>query len=158
MSKDQKQKNEELLAQLSLEQRKFLEPRLYQKDSSVENSSSRGNTQPNFESFNSFFDNFFQEFGRDFFSGFDPFRQFFGENFAARSTSSKNESYATLGLQPNASNEEVKKAYKRLALKYHPDKNPKRTEESESEYAKRKKECEDKFTEISLAFATLTKK
>jgi len=32
------------------------------------------------------------------------------------------EDFETLGLSPNANIEEVKKAFKRLALKYHPDK------------------------------------
>lgn len=51
--------------------------------------------------------------------------------------------YKTLGVSKTASQDEVKKAYRKLALKYHPDKNPD------------DKESEDKFKDISSAYDIL---
>lgn len=51
--------------------------------------------------------------------------------------------YAVLGVGRTASPEEIKKAYRQLARKYHPDLNP------------GKKEAEERFKELSLAHDTL---
>ena len=60
----------------------------------------------------------------------------------------KQECYNVLGLKMNASPEEIKKAYKKLALKYHPDKQAANSEEE-------KKENENKFKKISEAYEFL---
>jgi len=51
--------------------------------------------------------------------------------------------YEVLGIQKNASDDEVKKAYRRLALKYHPDRNP------------GDKDAERKFKEAAEAYDVL---
>ena len=52
--------------------------------------------------------------------------------------------YKILGINKNSSMDEIKKSYRKLAMKYHPDKNP------------GNKVAEDKFKEASSAYALLS--
>lgn len=52
--------------------------------------------------------------------------------------------YETLGVQKTASRDEIKAAYRKLALKYHPDRNPDN------------KEAEEKFKEAAAAYEVLS--
>jgi curved DNA-binding protein len=54
--------------------------------------------------------------------------------------------YAALGVARGASEEQIKKAYRKLAMQYHPDRN------------KGDKKAEEKFKEISEAYAVLSDK
>ncbi len=58
--------------------------------------------------------------------------------------SAKRDYYESLGLDKNANDEQIKKAYRKLAKKYHPDANP------------GDKTAEAKFKEISEAYAVLS--
>ncbi|MDR2509201.1 MAG: molecular chaperone DnaJ [Spirochaetaceae bacterium] len=55
----------------------------------------------------------------------------------------KRDYYEFLGVQKNASKDEIKKAYRKLAVRYHPDKNP------------GDKEAEEKFKEATEAYEIL---
>ena len=54
--------------------------------------------------------------------------------------------YSVLGLKKRASEDEIKKAYRKLAMQYHPDRN------------KDDKKAENKFKDISQAYAVLSDK
>ena len=53
--------------------------------------------------------------------------------------------YKTLGVERSATTDQIKKAYRRLALKWHPDRNPESKEAAET-----------KFKEIGEAYSTLS--
>lgn len=56
----------------------------------------------------------------------------------------KKDYYEVLGLQKDASDDDIKKAFRKLAIKYHPDKN------------QGNKEAEEKFKEINEAYQVLS--
>jgi molecular chaperone DnaJ len=55
----------------------------------------------------------------------------------------KRDYYEVLGIDKNASEDEIKKAYRKMAIKYHPDRNP------------NNKEAEEKFKEAAEAYEVL---
>ena len=57
----------------------------------------------------------------------------------------KRDYYEVLGVEKNATDEELKKAFRKMAKKYHPDANP-----------DNKKEAETKFKEVNEAYETLS--
>ena len=57
---------------------------------------------------------------------------------------SKRDYYEVLGVSRGASTDEIKKSYRKLALQYHPDRNP------------NNKEAEEKFKEATEAYEILS--
>ena len=56
----------------------------------------------------------------------------------------KRDYYEVLGVDKSASADDIKKAYRKLAMKYHPDRNP------------GDKTAEEKFKEVGEAYAVLS--
>ena len=75
----------------------------------------------------------------------DPIYNF----FTAAQASEENILYTTLSLTPSASAEEIRKAYRKLALKHHPDKHASKTDAQKEEASK-------DFQRIGFAYAVLS--
>ncbi|MCK6602276.1 MAG: DnaJ domain-containing protein [Bacteroidetes bacterium] len=74
------------------------------------------------------------------------------DQFITKKGFSEKEAFEQLGLQQGATLEEVKKAYRKLALQYHPDRVPSTATETE------KKEANDRFIQIQKAYDFLTER
>jgi len=68
----------------------------------------------------------------------------FGPTESGMTTTQKRDYYEVLGVARDAAIEEIKKSYRRLAVKYHPDKNPGDAD------------AEEKFKEASEAYSVLS--
>lgn len=62
----------------------------------------------------------------------------------------KRDYYKILGVDKNATDIEIKKAYRKLALQWHPDKN--------NETEEKRKEAEKRFKDIAIAYEVLKDK
>lgn len=91
------------------------------------------------------FNDFFRNAG---FGGQSQGRQSYGSYGGNPYFEDKSRYYSVLGIEQNATQEEIKKAYRNKAREYHPDKH---AQSSEME----KKEAEKKFKEVNEAYEKL---
>lgn len=95
-----------------------------------------------------------QDFEEFFRQAQGQYQQQGGNHYGGGSSSnpfqfeSKDKYYTVLGVEPGASQDDIKKAYRKAAMKYHPDKY---SNASESE----RKAAEEKFKEINEAYNKL---
>jgi DnaJ family protein C protein 9 len=75
----------------------------------------------------------------------DPIHNFFPSDLATQD----NILYTTLSLEPSASAEDIRKAYRKLALKYHPDKQSAKSEQDRDAAGK-------DFQRVGFAYAVLS--
>lgn len=92
-------------------------------------------------------------YGSDNRSGYGGYGwngSFGGNPYSQSSAASLTRAYRTLGLSPEAPDSEVKSAFKKLAVKYHPDKYA--TESQDVQHA-----AEEKFKTINEAYQLIRK-
>ena len=87
-------------------------------------------------------DSIFAQFGRYNNNG--------GSSSNGNNNYSSESNYKILGITPSATDEEVKKAYRKMAIKYHPDKVATLGEDVQ-------KAAEEKFKTISQAYEAICK-
>lgn len=66
------------------------------------------------------------------------------QSFSSTADPNSDDYYAVLGVDTQASQDDIKKAYRKLALQYHPDRNQ-----------DNRKSAEEKFKNISAAYQVL---
>jgi DnaJ like chaperone protein len=86
----------------------------------------------------------------DIDSIFAQFGRYTNNSGSNNNNNNNNSNYKILGISPSATDDEVKKAYRKMAIKYHPDKVATLGEDVQ-------KAAEEKFKTISQAYEAICK-